>query len=68
MKIKVERRKRRIARGVCQEVYDVYHHVGIFTPLFGTWLIDKSELTREEALEYIGRCALDSTCKVIINC
>lgn len=49
-------------------VYDIYHNVSFFRPLFKKWKIDKAALTREEALAYIGRYALDSTHIAIINC
>ena len=70
MSIKVVRR---FARGAYQEgtepeVYDIYQDVGLFSPLISKWKIDKAALTREEALAYIGRYALDSTCVAIINC
>ena len=70
MRIKVERR---FARGMYQEgtepeVYDIYHDVSLFSPLISKWKIDKAALTREEALDYIGRYTLDSTCIAIIDC
>lgn len=64
MRIKVERR---FARGSYQEgtepVYDIY-----ISPLISEWKIDKSALTREEALAYIGKFALDRTRIAIIDC
>ncbi len=45
---------RRIARGwQYQEVYDIYFDVGLFSPLIKKWKLDKSGLTREEAIKYI---------------
>lgn len=63
MRIKIVRR---LAREASQEsteteVYDIYHDVGLFSPLFSKWMIDKSSLDRDEALAYIGRYALDTT-------
>lgn len=49
-------------------VYDIYHNVSFFRPLFKKWMIDKMALTREEVLAYIGKFALDSTRIAIINC
>lgn len=36
-----------------QEVYDIYFDVGLFSPLIKKWKLDKSALTREEAIKYI---------------
>ena len=49
-------------------VYDIYHNVSFFRPLLKKWVIDKMALTREEALDYIGKFALDSNRIAIINC
>ena len=43
------------------EVYDVYFDVGLFSPLIKKWKIDKSALTREEAIKYIEPWLLDIT-------
>ena len=48
---------RRLARGQYEEgtepeVYDIYFDVGLFNPLLKKWKIDKSALTREEAIKY----------------
>lgn len=55
---------RRLARGPYQEetepeVYDIYFDVGLFSPLVKKWKIDKSALTREEAIEYITPWLVD---------
>ena len=55
---------RRFARGLYQEgtepeVYDIYFDVGLFSPLIKRWKIDKSALTREEAIEYITPWLVD---------
>ena len=64
MRIKVEKR---FAREPYQEgtesVYDIY-----LSPLISEWKIDKSALTKEEALAYIGKFALDNTRIAIIDC
>lgn len=70
MKIKVVRRFARgpYPEGEEPEVYDIYQDVGLFSPLLKKWKIDKSALTREEALTYLGEYMLDLSCKVIIDC
>lgn len=70
MRFKVVRRFARgpYPEGTEPEVYDIYHDVGLFSPLISKWKIDKSSLTREEAIAYIGRYTLDSTWIVMINC
>jgi hypothetical protein len=55
---------RRFARGPYEEgtepeVYDIYFDVGLFSPLIKRWMIDKSALTREEAMKYLERWILD---------
>ena len=55
---------RRFARGQYEEgtepeVYDIYFDVGLFSPLIKKWKIDKSALTREEAIKYIEPWLLD---------
>ena len=47
---------RRLARGP----YDIYFDVGLFSPLIKRWKIDKSALTREEAIKYITPWLLDT--------
>lgn len=42
------------------EVYDIYFDVGLFSPLIKKWIIDKSALTREEAIKYITPWLLDT--------
>jgi hypothetical protein len=70
MKIKVVRRFARGPYPECEEpeVYDIYHDVGLFSPLIKKWIIDKSALTREEALSYLETYILDLSCEVIIDC
>lgn len=56
---------RRFARGQYEEgteleVYDIYFDVGLFSPLIKKWEIDKSALTREEAIKYITPWLLDT--------
>lgn len=56
---------RRLARGPYEEgtepeVYDIYFDVGLFSPLIKKWKIDKSALTREEAIKYITPWLLDT--------
>lgn len=41
------------------EVYDIYFDVGLFSPLIKKWMLDKSALTRKEAIEYITPWLLD---------
>jgi hypothetical protein len=55
---------RRFARGQYEEgaepeVYDIYFDVGIFSPFIKKWKIDKSALTKEEAIEYITPWIID---------
>lgn len=55
---------RRLARGQYKEgtehyVYDIYFDVGLFSPLIKKWKIDKSDLTREEAMRYLKPWILD---------
>jgi len=55
---------RRFARGPYEEstepeVYDIYFDVCLFSPLIKKWKIDKSALTREEAMKYLERWILD---------
>lgn len=55
---------RRFARGPYPEgeepeVYDIYFDVGLFSPLIKKWKIDKSALTREEAIKYLGPWLVD---------
>jgi hypothetical protein len=70
MKIKVIRRpaKGPYPEGEEPEVYDIYHDVGLFSPLKKKWLIGKSALTRKEALAYLETYILDLSCRVIIDC
>lgn len=70
MKIKVVRRlaKGPYSEGKEPEVYDIYLDVGLFSPLLKKWKIDKSALTREEALIYLGTYILDMSCEVEIDC
>lgn len=56
---------RRFAKGYYEEgteleVYDIYFDVGLFSPLIKKWKIDKSALTREEAIKYITPWLLDT--------
>jgi hypothetical protein len=56
---------RRFARGQYQEgtepeVYDIYFDVGLLSPLIKKWKIDKSALTREEAMKYLEIYLLDT--------
>lgn len=45
---------RRIVRGwQYREVYDIYFDVGLLSPLIKKWKLDKSALTREEAIKCI---------------
>ena len=55
---------RRFAIGQYEEgtepkVYDIYFDVGLFSPLIKKWKIDKSALTRKEAIKYIKPWLLD---------
>ena len=51
---------RRIACGRCyQEVYDIYFDVSLFSPLIKKWKLDKSALTREDAIKYITPWLVD---------
>lgn len=55
---------RRLARGQYEEgtepeVYDIYYDVGLLSPLIKRWIIDKSALTREEAIKYITPWLVD---------
>ena len=55
---------RRFAKGLYEqetepEVYDIYFDAGLFSPLIKKWKIDKSALTREEAIKYITPWLLD---------
>lgn len=55
---------RRFAKGSYKErteleVYDIYFDVGLFSPLIKKWKIDKSALTREEAIKYITPWLVD---------
>lgn len=70
MKIKVVRRFARgqYEEGTEPEVYDIYHDVGLFSPLISKWMIDKSALTRDEAIKYLKVYCLDCSAKVIIKC
>jgi len=52
---------RRLIRGWrYQDVYDIYFDVGLFSPLIKKWKIDKSALTREEAIKYLMPWLLDT--------
>jgi len=56
---------RRFARGQYEEgtepeVYDIYFDAGLFSPLIKKWKIDKSALTREEAIKHITPWLLDT--------
>ena len=56
---------RRFARGQYEEgtepeVYDIYFDVGLFCPLIKKWVIDKSALTREEAMKYLESWIFDT--------
>ena len=70
MNIKVVRRlaKGPYPEGEEPEVYDIYQDVGLFSPLIKKWKIDKSALTREETLAYLGTYILDLSCEVVIDC
>lgn len=55
---------RRLARGQYEEgtepeVYDIYFDVGFFSPFIKKWKIDKSALTKEEAIKYITPWFID---------
>lgn len=55
---------RRFAKGPYEEgtepeVYDIYFDVGLLSPLIKIWVIDKSALTREEAIKYITPWLVD---------
>lgn len=55
---------RKFARGPYEEgtepeVYDIYFDVGLFSPLIKRWVIDKSGLTRKEAIKYITPWLVD---------
>ena len=57
---------RRFAKGPYEEgaepeVYDIYFDVGLFSPLIKRWKIDKSALTREEAIKYLEPWLVDMT-------
>ena len=60
--IKIVRRlaKSSYEEGTELEVYDIYFDVGLFSPLIKRWKIDKSALTREEAIKYITPWLLDT--------
>jgi len=60
--IKITRRfaKRYYEEGTESEVYDIYFDVGLFSPLIKRWMINKSALTREEAIKYITPWLLDT--------
>lgn len=70
MNIKVVRRlaKGPYPEGEEPEVYDIYQDVGLFSPLLKKWKIDRSALTREEALIYLETYILDMSCEVEIDC
>lgn len=56
---------RRFAKGPYEEgtepeVYDIYFDVGLLSPLIKNWKIDKSALTREEAIKYITPWLVDT--------
>ena len=61
MNIKIVRRlaKGPYPEGEEPEVYDIYFDVGLFSPLIKKWKIDKSALTREEAIKNITPWLLD---------
>ena len=65
---------RRFAKGPYEEgtepeVYNIYFDVGLFSPLIKKWKIDKSALTREEALAYIEPWLVDiSGNKIYVTC
>lgn len=46
--------------GTEPEVYDIYFDVGLLSPLIKNWKIDKSALTREEAIKYITPWLVDT--------
>ena len=48
-----------------QEAYDIYFDVGMFSPLIKKWKIDKSALTREEAIKYITPWLVDTANNII---
>ena len=60
--IKIVRRFERCKyeEGTEPEVYDIYFDVGLFSPLIKKWKIDKSALTREEAIKYLMPWLLDT--------
>lgn len=39
-------------------VYDIYHNVSFFRPLFKKWKIEAAALTQEQVLEYISNIVL----------
>lgn len=57
--IKIVRRLARYQEATESEVYDIYFDVGLFSPLIKKWKIDKSGLTREEAIKYITPWLVD---------
>lgn len=52
---------RRLINGVFKvyNVYDIYFDVGLLSPLIKKWKIDKSALTREEAIKYLEPWLVD---------
>ncbi len=73
MKIKVIRRFELFLapEGCEEEVYDIYRGfkgLPMTWPFHTKWVIDKAGLSREEALDYLGRFLLDMSAEVIIKC
>lgn len=69
--IKIVRRfaKGQYEEGTEPEVYDIYFDVGLFSPLIKKWKIDKSALTREEAIKYLERYIVDTAGnKIYVEC
>ena len=62
MNIKIVRRfaRGRYEEGTEPEVYDIYFDVGLLSPLIKKWKIDKSALTKEEAMKYLKTYLLDT--------
>ena len=62
MNIKIVRRfaKGPYQEGTEPEVYDIYFDIGLLSPLIKKWKIDKSALTREEAMKYLEIYLLDT--------
>jgi len=57
--IKIVRRLARYQESTEPKVYDIYFDVGLFSPLIKKWKLDKSALTREEAIKYVTPWLVD---------